>query len=83
MRSELENVGDKQIGYGSFVLFPRLAILDLTSLDVSNGSVGDHSCKEKRIEPRERAIEPRYQTPGQGKVQVARVMYLACVSICK
>ena len=43
--------------------------------------MNNHRRKETRIKPRERAIKPRNKAPRQCKVQITRIVDLACISI--
>ena len=64
------------------VLLPRLPVLGLAPLYVSNGAMRNHGCEEDGIKPWKGTIEARNQTPGQGEIEIGGVMYLARIAIC-
>lgn len=72
---------DEQIRHQLLILRPTLPILLLTPLNISICTVHNHTRKEERVKPWEWATEPRDQTPSQGKIQIARIVNLAGVSI--
>jgi hypothetical protein len=73
---------NEEVRNALLVLGPCLAILVPAALNIAQSTVGDHACEEQRVEPWERAIEASDETPVQGKVKVAGVMYLASFAVC-
>lgn len=58
-----ETYGNEQIGHLALVFQPGFAVLGATTLDVTQGAVGDHAGEEERVEPGEGARETGDQAP--------------------
>ena len=43
----------------------------MTSLDITSRAMNNHAEEEDAVEPGERAIEARDETPGEGEEEVA------------
>lgn len=74
---------NEQVGHLSLILGPSLTVLGATPLDVTQGTVRNHCGEEDRVEPGEGAREAGDQTPVEGKVEVASVVDLASLAVCK
>ena len=74
---------NEQIRHPSLILEPGLPVLGPAALDIPQSTVADHASEENRVEPRERAAEASDQTPVQRKVQVASVVDLASLAVCR
>lgn len=73
---------NEDIWNSPLILFPSLGVNLSASRSVSYRSMYDHRTEEKTVKPREGAFEARYQTPGDGEIDIACVMDLTGYAIC-
>lgn len=73
--------GDEEVWNSLLVLCPCLTILGSAALNVTHGTVGNHTGEEDRIEPGERTLEAGDKTPHECEVEIAGVVDLAGVAI--
>jgi hypothetical protein len=76
LRARGNPYGNEEVGDTTLVLLPAFAILGAASLNVANSTVGNHTGKEDRVKPGERALETSDETPRYGKPQVRGVVDL-------
>lgn len=73
------NIGtyrDEQIRADPLILRPSIPILLPTLRNIPIRPMHDHAEEERRIEPRKGALEPRDQSPREGKEEVTSIVDL-------